>query len=100
MRIISRRALREFWERHPQAEAPLRDWEGVAKKAVWRNITDVRRHFPHADATKVASGHTVTVFNIAGNKYRLIAGIHYDRQIVHTLMILTHAEYDKDRWKE
>jgi mRNA interferase HigB len=63
-------------------------------------MSDVRRVFPTADAVKVKSGRTATVFNIGGNKYRLIASIHYNRGKVFILHILTHAEYTKDTWKE
>jgi mRNA interferase HigB len=48
----------------------------------------------------VASGRSVIVFNVAHNRYRLIAAVHYNTQIVYTLMILTHKEYDRDTWKE
>lgn len=68
--------------------------------ARWRNLVDVRRAFPHADAVAVGSGRTVVVFNIAGNNYRLITAIHYNTQLVYALRFLTHAEYDKGAWKD
>jgi mRNA interferase HigB len=55
--------------------------------------------FPHADAVIVESGKPVTVFNIAGNKFRLITAIHYNRQVIYTLRVMTHGEYSKDKWK-
>ena len=55
---------------------------------------------PSADAVTVRSGNTVTVFNIGGNKYRLLAAIHYNRGKLFVLGILTHRDYDADRWKE
>ncbi len=56
--------------------------------------------FAHADAARVASGHEVTVFNVAGNKYRLVTAIHYSAQRVYVLRLMTHAECSKDLWKE
>jgi mRNA interferase HigB len=100
MRIIKTSTLREFWEAHREAEASLRMWVQQTKAAQWERFADVRGTFPTADAVTVASGRTVVVFNIARNRYRLIAAVHYNRQIVYTLMILTHAEYDRNAWKE
>ena len=98
--VTALKRLQEFWEQHPDSEQTLRRWLEAAEDARWQNILDVRRQFPHADAVEVASGRTVTVFNIAGNKYRLIAAIHYNRQNVYAMMVLTHADYDRQRWKE
>ena len=61
---------------------------------------DVRRTVPHADAVTVASGRRAVVFNIGGGKYRLITAIHYNRGNVCVLRFLTHADDDKDRWRE
>ena len=74
-------------------------WYWVAKRAEWASITDVRRTFPHADAVKTESG-TLTVFNIAGNKYRLITRIRYEHRLINVRTVLTHADYDKGKWKE
>lgn len=57
----------------------------------------LRRVFPAADYVTVAIGRTVTVFNVRGNRYRLVAAIHHDRALVYALRFLTHADYDKDR---
>ena len=78
----------------------LRVLHTLAKKARWTCLQDVRATFPHADAVTVASGRSVVVFNIAGNKYRLITAIHYNRQLVFTLMVLTHSRYSKKKWKD
>jgi mRNA interferase HigB len=99
MRIIKRSTLAAYWQRNPQAETGLLSWHKLAKQARWTCLQDVRATFPHADPVRVASGRSVVVFNIAGNKYRLIAAIHYDRQLVFTLMVLSHAEYSKSKWK-
>lgn len=100
MRIIKTSTLRKFWEAHRDAEASLRTWIGQAKASEWRNFPQVRKTFPDADAVIVASGRMVVVFNIAHNRYRLIAAIHFNTRIVYTLMILTHKEYDRNAWKE
>jgi mRNA interferase HigB len=100
MRIIKRATLAAYWQRNPQAEGGLRYWHKLAKKGRWTCLQDVWATFPHADAVAVASGRNVVVFNISGNKYRLITAVHYNRQLAFTLMVLTHAEYDKEKWKE
>lgn len=70
-------------------------WYRVAKAAVWTNITAVRQDFPHADAVDI-----YTVFNVGGNKYRLIAVIKYRWQVIYIREILTHQEYGRERWKQ
>ena len=99
MRVISLKLLREFWEQHLDAEAPLREWYGTALAAEWESLMDVRRTYPHADGVRVGAGETLTVFNIGGNKYRLVARIRYDYQLVNVRHVLSHAEYDKGNWK-
>lgn len=98
--MISLKVLREFWERHPDAEGPLRVWYRLTLGAEWGSVRDVRATFRHADAVKTRSGETVTVFNIGGNKYRLITRIRYDYQLVNIRRVMTHAEYDQGDWKE
>jgi mRNA interferase HigB len=91
MRIISRKALREFWRVHPQAEQPLRAWYAAAKEARWRTTADVKATIRSADFLK---GNRI-VFNVAGNKYRLVVKLIYEKQRVYIRFIGTHAEYDK-----
>ena len=100
MRVISRKRLREFAQQHPDAAEPLEKWYRLFRQAKWENLQEVRRVYPHADMVTVASGNSVTVFNICGNKYRLIAAIHYNRQRVYVLRLLRHAEYSKESWKD
>jgi len=88
MRVISYRRLREFYEEHPGAKEPLDAWYKKAKRAKWQNISDVKLEYPHADAVGKC-----TVFNIGGNKYRLITGIVYARQTIYIKDVLTHKEY-------
>jgi mRNA interferase HigB len=100
MHIITRKRLKAFAKQHPDSAEPLEKWYRLVKRAHWHHLQDVRRVYPHADPAMVASGHAVTVFNIGGNRFRLIAAIHYNRERVYVLRILTHAEYSKDAWKE
>ncbi|NOT58643.1 MAG: type II toxin-antitoxin system HigB family toxin [Acidobacteria bacterium] len=95
MRIISRKALREFWERHPAAENPLQDWYRIVSHTGWKNLAEARSDFPHADAVG-----DCTVFNIGGNKFRLIVKLRYARQRIYIRNVLTHREYDKEKWKD
>ncbi len=100
MRIIKTSMLKEFWQAHAEAEASLRAWAQQARASQWRSFADVHKTIPSSDAVIVASGRSVVVFNIAHNRYRLIAAVHCKTQIVYTLMILTHKEYDRNAWKE
>ncbi len=100
MRIIKRTLLVEFGTRHPDAAEPLDRWYRLARRARWTSLADVWQLFPHADLVTVASGNAVTVFNVAGNKYRLVTAIHYNRQIVYTLRIMSHSQYSRAKWKD
>lgn len=99
MRIITRTRLREFAQRFPDAAQPLRLLERTLKAASWQNLQDVRRVYPHADPVEVASGNSVTVVNVGGNKYRLVVAIHFNRQRDYVLRMFRHSEYSKGRWK-
>ena len=98
MRIITKRRLLEAAKKHPTAKTKIFYWHAVAKAAVWKNLVETRRSFPHADQVRVQSGNTVTIFNLS-NDYRLITAIHYDREKIFILRLLAHAEYDKENWK-
>lgn len=73
-------------------------WTG--SRAVWSNLRDLRMTYPHADGVRNDTGETLTVFNIGGNKYRLIARIRYDHLLVNVRHVLTHDDCDMGRWKE
>jgi mRNA interferase HigB len=92
VRIISKTAITEFSKTHKDALESLLHWHSVAKRAAWRHLVDVRADFPHADAVDI-----FTVFNIGGNKYRLVSMIRHRWQIVYIRRILTHAEYDEGK---
>lgn len=99
MRVIGPSRVKQWADQYPGASAGLATWLTIAIAADWSSLAEVRRDFPQADGVKVRSGNTVTVFNIGGNKYRLIAAIKYPWRTLYALRFLTHAEYDKDRWK-
>ena len=100
MRIIKRSTLAGYWREHPDARKPLRQWIEVTRAANWQSIQAVRMTFPHADAATVASGNTVTVFNIGGNDFRLIVSIKYRWGVVYIRDFMTHAQYTKNAWKK
>jgi mRNA interferase HigB len=100
MRIIKESALKVFWQKYPEAEPSLAKWLDVARRAAWSNIQDVRKDFPTADGVLLKSKNTITLFNIAGNNYRLIVSIKYKWSVIYIRDFLTHAEYDKDSWKK
>jgi mRNA interferase HigB len=95
MRVIKRGALEQFWRIYPDAQANLESWYGVMRKAVWKTPAEMKQIYPSADLVGRR-----TVFNICGNKYRLIARVNYQTQRVFVLYLLTHAEYDKGTWKQ
>ncbi len=90
MRIIAKTALREFWENHSDAEQPLRAWHGEAKAATWKTPADVKAKYRSAS---ILRGGRV-VFNIGGNKYRLVVKINYPFQVIYIRFLGTHREYD------
>lgn len=100
MWVISKKRLREFWSVHADARCPLRHWHKVVTQASWSNLSDVRRQFPHADPVTTRNETVMTLFNIGGNKYRLIARVVYQRHKVYVKQVLTHAEYSKGDWKD
>jgi mRNA interferase HigB len=96
MRIISPKMLREFAAIHPDAQSPLDGWHRTARAADWQSFDDVKSAFgKRADRYK-----KFVIFDIGGNKYRLIAAIHYNRGVVYVRHVLTHAEYDRGKWKD
>ena len=94
MHIISRKTLRQFWQKYPDSKTALIRWFKLINLASFQTFAELRLVFPSADLVG-----DLIVFNICGNKYRLIASIHFNRQKVYIRYILTHSEYDKDKWK-
>ncbi len=95
MNVISYKRIREFSSNHLDAGASLTAWYRTAKRSNWQNLTEVKRVYPSADLVG-----RYTVFNIRGNKHRLIARIIYRSQTVFIVAVLTHEEYDLGKWKE
>ena len=95
MHIISRKKLLEFCQGHADAFTPLDDWYRIVKTARWKHLDELRRNFSSAEAVG-----KFTIFNIKGNNHRLIASIDYESQIIYVKYVLTHAEYDQEKWKD
>ncbi len=91
MRVIAKRTLREFWEHHLDAKSPLEAWHAEILKATWKSPQQIKAQFRNASVLKGGR----VVFNIAGNKFRLIAAFDFDRQVSFVKFIGTHSEYDK-----
>ena len=91
MRIISRKTLRKFWERHPDTRQSLQAWYADVKHATWKAPTDIKTIY--RNASFVANNRVV--FNIKGNKYRLVVAIQYEYGIVYIRFIGSHQEYDR-----
>ncbi|MBD2752844.1 type II toxin-antitoxin system HigB family toxin [Spirosoma validum] len=90
-RIIAKRTLKEFWEKHSNAEQYLKTWYETAKQANWKSPNDIKNTYANAS---IVAGNRV-VFNIKGNDYRLIVKFNYQRQWAFIRFVGTHAEYDK-----
>ena len=91
MRVIAKKILREFWEKHYDCEQQLKAWFQEASKAEWTSPNEIKANYPSASII----GNDRIVFNIKGNTYRLIVKINFDYQMVLIRFIGTHAEYDK-----
>jgi len=94
MHVTSRKALLVFWGKHPDSKSALARWFKIMHRTNYTSFAELRKTFPSADQVG-----DLTVFNIGGNKYRLIASIHYNRGKVYIRHVLTHDEYDKGAWK-
>ncbi|MBA3874697.1 MAG: type II toxin-antitoxin system HigB family toxin [Anaerolineae bacterium] len=95
MHIITRRRLNEFASKYPDTKSGLYHWYKLMQSEAFKSFPELRTIFPSADQVG-----KLTIFNIGGNKVRLIAAIHYNRQKVYIRAILTHTEYDEGKWKE
>ena len=95
MHIITRKRLNEFADKHPDTRSALANWYQLVKHGGFRSFVHLRETFPSADLVG-----KLTVFNLGGNKVRLIAALHFNRQKVYIRAVLTHKEYDTGTWKE
>jgi len=95
MHIITRKRLNDFAQIHPEARSALEHWFRHMRHNNFASFAELRAMFPTADQVG-----KLTVFNIGGNRVRLIAAVHYNRHKVYIRAVLTQQEYDQNRWKE
>jgi mRNA interferase HigB len=91
VRVIAKRALRDFWEKHADTEQQLKAWYNEAEQANWKSPNDIKKDYPSASILE----DNRMVFNIKRNNYRLIVRINYKYGVVWIRFVGTHAEYDK-----
>ena len=92
MRIITKTALLNFWNKHPEAQRAMEAWHQAARNCASRNYSELKQTFSTADYVPAK----YTVFDVAGNNYRVVTVIHYNTQMIYIRGVFTHAEYD--RW--
>lgn len=91
--VITQKRLSEFWQKHPDAKSPLMSWYKITKAATWNNFAELKATFNSADVVA-----PFVVFDIGGNKFRIIAKVEYRFGKVYVAHVFTHAEYD--RWSQ
>jgi mRNA interferase HigB len=99
--VISRKKLRDFYESTParkQHTAAFELWFKITRKARWQNFQEAKATFGQTDVATGATGRTATIFDIGGNKYRVVAHVDYVRQTIKIEAVMDHREYDKKRW--
>jgi mRNA interferase HigB len=95
MHIITRKRILEFAKKYPDCSTALESWYRIVKRTDFNSLNELRQTFPSADIVD-----NLTVFNIGGNKARLIAAIHYNTHRIYIRHILTHKEYDRGSWRK
>ena len=95
MHVITRKRLNEFADEYPETRTALAHWYSSVKRVTFSSFPELKLMFPTADQAG-----KLTVFNVGGNKVRVIAAIHYNRKRIYIRAVLTHEEYDRGRWKE
>jgi mRNA interferase HigB len=101
--VISRRKLKDFYEAKPERAkhaSAFEDWFKIARNAYWDNFADTKATFGQTDVAAGDTGRTATIFDIGGNKYRVVAHVDYTRQTVKIEAVMDHKEYDKGLWKK
>lgn len=95
MNIVTRKRIQEFIAKHPKSDSSFTNWYRIVKIESFKNFNEIRKIFPSADQVE-----NFVVFNIGGNNYRLIAFLDYQKGYLFIRHILTHVEYDKEKWKK
>ena len=96
--MIALRTLREFWEVYPDAEQTLRDWNKLARSVNPNNFAELKATFGSVDLAKSKDDTLVFIFDVGGNKYRIVTRIDFEYRVMFVLKIFTHKEYD--RWNK
>jgi mRNA interferase HigB len=99
MQVVGKDRLRDFWKKHKPAKRPLERWLDITSETNWSSWPKLKMSFPSADMVKTESGNYV-VFDIGGNKYRLVTEIDFSGTIVVVEVVMTHSEYSKNKWKD
>lgn len=99
MKVIKPSRIREFYEKYPDSKSSFTGWLMTAKEANWGGLNDMRKTIASADIVPTPKG-PIAVFNIRGNKYRLLCAIHFNRKIIFVRDFLPHAEYSKGTWRQ
>ncbi len=94
MKLIAISRLRQDANRYPDVKKQVENWYKVVKNAQWNNLEEVKKIYKKAEAVG-----NFTIFNLKGNHYRLIVGMNYEAQVIYYKYLLTHSEYDQDKWK-
>ncbi len=95
MRVISKKPLRAFWDRHPESKPAIEDWFRKASQLKAPSFPALCQTFGSADYVD-----GFTIFDVGGNRYRIAAVIHYDKQRLYVRQVMTHAEYDRNYWRK
>lgn len=94
-RIITERKIREFYQNIPAAENAMHEWIKITRASDWSNFADLRRTFNYADVYK-----NCVIFDVGGNKYRIIGKVAYRKHLIFIRFVMTHSEYDENEWRE
>ena len=95
VRVIGVSKLDDFARRQAKARKPLANWEKIVRAASWKNSAEMKRTFSSVDYAD-----RKTIFDVGGNNFRLIALVDFGKQLVQVTDVMTHAEYEKERWKD
>lgn len=99
MQVVGKDKLQVFWKKHNPAKKPLERWLDITSKTNWSSWPKLKMSFPSVDMVKTKSGYYV-VFDIGGNKYRLVTEIDFSGNIVVVEVVMTHSQYSKNKWKD